>query len=289
MALKVIVTSEEYAALDEAVQALYKEGASKELKGSYVLDISGVDTHPEVIGLKKTLAKYRDLGDPDAAKRSLATATSLQEAIGELDAEGVKAALLRLKELEEMDPKERTKKQQDEIERITEGLKKAHEKELKKIQDEVANLATQVSERDSFIEGLVIDNALESGMTKIKVLDHFRPAVKALLRSRKPKVIREEENGEVNYKGIFMTDLGETDILTFVEKWGKDDEAEPFLPPSGNTGSGGKTTGDGGTRLHKGNNPFKKETFNLTEQGKIKRDNPQLARQLAAAAGVSLD
>ena len=35
-------------------------------------------------------------------------------------------------------------------------------------------------------------------------------------------------------------------------------------------------------------NPFAKETFNLTEQGKLLRDNPEQAKALAAAAGVTL-
>lgn len=33
-------------------------------------------------------------------------------------------------------------------------------------------------------------------------------------------------------------------------------------------------------------NPFAKETFNMTEQGRMLRENPEQARQLAAAAGV---
>lgn len=36
------------------------------------------------------------------------------------------------------------------------------------------------------------------------------------------------------------------------------------------------------------NNPFKKETFNLTEQGRLFRENPQQARALAEAAGIKL-
>lgn len=36
------------------------------------------------------------------------------------------------------------------------------------------------------------------------------------------------------------------------------------------------------------NNPFSKEHFNLTEQGKLFRDNPQQARALAQAAGVNI-
>ncbi|MBS6396679.1 MAG: phage scaffolding protein [Clostridiales bacterium] len=35
-------------------------------------------------------------------------------------------------------------------------------------------------------------------------------------------------------------------------------------------------------------NPFAKDTFNLTEQGKLLRENPAQARELAAAAGVKI-
>lgn len=36
-------------------------------------------------------------------------------------------------------------------------------------------------------------------------------------------------------------------------------------------------------------NPFAKETYNLTEQGKLLRDNPAQAKEMAAAAGVTLN
>ena len=36
------------------------------------------------------------------------------------------------------------------------------------------------------------------------------------------------------------------------------------------------------------NNPFAKETYNLTEQGRLFKQNPKQARQMAAAAGVKL-
>lgn len=45
--------------------------------------------------------------------------------------------------------------------------------------------------------------------------------------------------------------------------------------PAGGTGGAAK-------------NPFAKETYNLTEQGKLFRENPEQARALAAAAGVTL-
>ncbi|KSV60297.1 phage scaffolding protein [Acetivibrio ethanolgignens] len=39
---------------------------------------------------------------------------------------------------------------------------------------------------------------------------------------------------------------------------------------------------------HTVTNPFAKETFNLTEQGKLLKENPAQARELAAAAGMTI-
>ena len=51
-------------------------------------------------------------------------------------------------------------------------------------------------------------------------------------------------------------------------------------------GTGGYNPAGGGNPP--GNNPFAKETYNLTEQGRLFKQNPEQARQLAAAAGVKL-
>lgn len=53
---------------------------------------------------------------------------------------------------------------------------------------------------------------------------------------------------------------------------------EPNKPPYNpqNGGAGGMT------------NPFAKDTFNLTEQGRLLKENPAHAKELAAAAGVTL-
>lgn len=58
--------------------------------------------------------------------------------------------------------------------------------------------------------------------------------------------------------------------------------AEHLFDPSAGTGAGGgKGKQDTG-----GVNPWKKETFNLTLQGKINRENPEEAKRLKAAAGA---
>lgn len=46
----------------------------------------------------------------------------------------------------------------------------------------------------------------------------------------------------------------------------------------GRTPNGGSSSGNGS------NNPFSREHFNLTQQMQIMRDNPELAKQLQAAA-----
>ena len=62
-------------------------------------------------------------------------------------------------------------------------------------------------------------------------------------------------------------------------------EASPHLFKS-TGGAGGYNPAGGGNPP--ANNPFAKETYNLTEQGRLFRQNPEQARQLAAAAGVKL-
>lgn len=61
-------------------------------------------------------------------------------------------------------------------------------------------------------------------------------------------------------------------------------EASPHLFKVEN--SGGYNPAAGGRPAV--NNPFAKETYNMTEQSRMLRDNPEQARQMAAAAGVSI-
>lgn len=53
-----------------------------------------------------------------------------------------------------------------------------------------------------------------------------------------------------------------------------ENQKPPYSPAGGSGGSG--------------TNPFAKDTFNLTEQGKLLREDPAKARELAAAAGVTI-
>ena len=70
---------------------------------------------------------------------------------------------------------------------------------------------------------------------------------------------------------------------------GVDDVLKPFkesFPHLFKSLGGGYVPAGGGNPP--ASNPFAKDTWNLTEQGKLFRENPAQARQLAAAAGVKL-
>lgn len=56
----------------------------------------------------------------------------------------------------------------------------------------------------------------------------------------------------------------------------KQEQPKPPYHPQGGFGGAGTA------------NPFAKETFNLTKQGELLKSNPEQAKALAAAAGVTL-
>jgi DNA-directed RNA polymerase alpha subunit len=104
------------------------------------------------------------------------------------------------------------------------------------------------------------DFALERSLSKEKAKNP--KAVKALLDTESIKLDGDKLLGLDEQ----LKSLKENEAYLF-------DEEQPG-------GSGANPANPGGNRK----NPWAKETFNLTEQGKLMRDNPDLAKQLQAAA-----
>lgn len=269
MALETPVDAEAYEALPEAIQEHYTEAQD----GKYHLGIEGKTPSEE--RLEATLKRWKDAAgssDPTRIKRRIEEAEAIREGFGELDPEQARAAIERLEQLESG---EGDKDREAEIKRIREGLESKHEKVIGEKDQQIQRLTSHVEQRE-------IDQELDRGLAKAGVIEQTRPAVKALLRSRGPKVVWEDGKP----RGVFSGELGdEIPVVTYVEAWAKTDEAKPFLPASGNNGSGAQNNRGGGGGG--GANPWKKgEGYNLTEQGRIVKENPALAKQLKAAAGA---
>lgn len=88
--------------------------------------------------------------------------------------------------------------------------------------------------------------------------------------------------GLIDRSKLILGDDGKVTGLDEQVKALQTNKAFLFKPASG----GNPYQPNGGSDPVK--NPFAKETFNLTEQGKLLRENPEQARALAAAAGVTI-
>lgn len=282
MTLKAILTEEEYQATDESLRDHYKAVQD----GSYVLDIEGA--HPATARLEGTLERWKKAtgsSDPRTVENRLREAKDLKEKLGDLSLDDARAAIDRLREIEEGGGAD----QKAELQRVRE----AAEKKYKEIYE--PQVQTLAQERDRYkagVEHLTIHHAIDEVLSAID--EHGEPvilpgtavkrAVKLLILESEHRVI-EGEDGRP--KGVFVSDLGEeVPADTFVQAWLKSDEAKSFRPASGNNGTGSRETKGGGGA---GKNPWKKgDSFSLTEQGRILRETPALAKQLAAQAGVKL-
>ena len=119
-----------------------------------------------------------------------------------------------------------------------------------------------------------LDRELDLGLTQAldaaNVKPELRKAAMALLKS----------NAEVDDDGNVT--LGDKPLAEAITAWAKSDEGKAFVA-NGSSGGGANGGGKGGSG---DKNPWAKDSFNLTEQGKIYKADPARARELAKAAGA---
>lgn len=283
MTLKVMLTAEEFEAAEAEAQAFYTAGDD----GKFYLDVDDVDLHPKVRGLRSTLEKFKEIGtNPSTIRRQIDGLVATVEAFGDLDPEDVK---LKLAHLEEIDKDGKAgdvaQKVKDAQAAVREVLTKAHEKETEKITAERDRLT-------AVVERLVIKTAVDAQINSVDedtgqpvVIPGLRSGARAVLMERKPRVLWDEKGDPF---GVFENDSGEeVPIETYVQTWLRTGEAKHYLTPSGNDGT--DTGGEHGKRRSGVVNPWLKDSFNLTEQGRLVKTNLSLAKQLATAAGVRLE
>lgn len=203
--------------LDEVPEALRGEYEEKKDGGGFRLRIEGVEFPDQVAGLKSAFEKEKE--ERRRAKKEL---DALREKFGDIDLDKAREALEYRAQLEQQEAEKK-----GEWEKLREKMAQTHRTELEKIGGEV-------KKRDGFIERLLVDNGLTEAITKVGVRDEYRAAVKALLLTRKPKVVQDGED----YRAFFSTDMGEVPLTDYVLEWAKQAEAEPFIVASGASGGG---------------------------------------------------
>lgn len=269
--LKVILKSLDDA--DEALRGFYKEITLADGSTAYQIQLEGLDAHSDVRALKNAheTQKTRNATLRTEVEQLKARVEGLPE---DFDA----TAYEQLKAQAEAKPGD--KPNHEEMERI---ITARVDTATKKLNADLASRDEQItqlkSERDTNRRNQVLNEALaEAGVTD----PVYYRAARALLKDQL-KVV-EDDDGTFSVLAFDPEMQIERPAVDFIKAWSESDEGKAFVGARANAGGGG----DGGDPKQPGsqNNPWKRDTLNLTEQARIERENPALAQRLKAEAGV---
>lgn len=137
------------------------------------------------------------------------------------------------------------------------------------LQTTITNLQTELKKQQTENEQITKSYALKEQLTKHGVLDPDYLIYKA---GGLEKFNFDKEGRPIGVEEAVKPYREDTTMAHLF----KQETKPPYNPNGGSSGSGGVS------------NPFAKETFNLTEQGRMLKENPAQARELAAAAGYKL-
>jgi len=230
--------------VDDALKAHYAEKDDK-----FILQISGVDNHPDVANLKS--AYERTKADRDAARTERDAAKALAQDFPQ-----------------DFDLKK--------WEKLKDG--KADEAALIQLRQ------TLEAERDDWkgkfetAQGTSLKNALERDLTDaLNAAGVTNPAYAKAARMLLADGVKVGDDG----KPFVDTDMGPLGVVEHVARWAAGEGKDFVKQPTGIDATGGKSG------KPSGDNPWKSETRNLTRQAEILKTDPQAAAQMRAAAGLS--
>ncbi|TGE04635.1 hypothetical protein [Hymenobacter fodinae] len=236
--------------VDEALKAAYTEK-----DGKFYLNVEGIDSHPEVVGLKKSLTTVRD-----EKKAADARAAAAEDRLAGLPDDFTVEEYNRLKDGGSGNVDQRLADQRARLE-------DAHKKSLDKVTGERDGLKAKLDRQYS-------DAALNAAIADAGIAAPFAPAVRAMLKE-KVKVDYEGDEAIVTIENMPVTD--------HLKAWAGTEMGKHYVAAPGNGGGG--SGGPGGAPHSNKDNPWSKEGFNLTKQTEIEISDPGKAAQLKAAAG----
>ena len=200
------------------------------------------------------------------------------------DAEARKKEAEKAKLLEQGKYEELLKKQKEELEAIAATQAAEIKKQLDAIAAEKEQIAKNYEGLDARHKKSFMEREIISAAHSAQAIDpediqlRLTKEIKVESVDGRDLVVVLDDKGEVrrDANGKPLT------VAQRVEEL-KGSERTAHLFKGGKVGTGSKTIpgSDGGTV-----NPWKKETRNLTEQGRILKENPELAKQMKAEAGL---
>ena len=229
--------------------------------GRFVLDVDGVDSHPNVVNLKNAYQREKEKRQRLAQERDkLNQRAELipEEALDDLEPETIQQAIERLRSGEE--PKGQQGQGQDKGQHDAAQIKAQVEKRFQK---EIEQRDQQLQSKDEQIRQLVVHQSLRDALSQAKVSNPvYQKAAMRLLADQ----VQVQEADDGLPRAVVETDMGEMDVASYVQQWTSTDEGAAFV--DGNTGGDarGSSRNSSGTRKRE----ITREQFNQMSPAEAK-------------------
>lgn len=267
MALKVAIDK-----LDDVPEGIREHYT--EVDGKFVLGVEGAEALPAMKGLRDENAKRRI-----SEKKATTDLSTYTTAFGVRKPDEILAILDRVPELEAA-----AAGKIDEI-KINSMVETRLGAKLGPVQRELATAKTALAERDQVIAGYqtkertrAVHDSVRDAISKSK---GFQPSATEDALILAERMFEVNEDGKVITKDGVGVTPGVDAIVWLTDLQAK--RAHWWGPTSGGGAGGGGNGGGGG-----GVNPWKGDSWNMTEQGRIYKENSTRATQMAQAAGTTI-
>jgi len=197
MALKTVISKLDD--VDEALRGLYRE-----TDNGFILDIEGVDEHPDVKGMKVVMEDQKKKTKAEQSK--LKEAQKVLESFKDLDPEAAREALTKIQELEDKGRLDKGEFEQLLADKVAEATAKVERAMTAKLTEAQASNETLTKERDDSINALsrfkigdeISQAAMEAGVKKT-LLRHLTRDAYEVFEVRDGKVGAWEDKDGVDF------------------------------------------------------------------------------------------
>lgn len=252
--------------LDESLHQYYKQNSNGKYELQVAIEgVAGVKTFTDFNNLNEALRKERN--DHRILKDSVASlGKPVEDVLKDLD---------RIPELEAARGQVDEEKLQQLVDAKAKSVSAPLEREIAKLKENETRLTSEVEQHVSRDRSRKVNDSLREACVELKVL----PGAMEDVSMYAERVFEIDANGSIVVKdGVGATPgLSAKDWLTDMQSkrahwWGE-------------TSNGGARGGKGGAGT---SNPWGKDSWNMTEQGKLYSTDRTKAEQLAKAAGTTI-
>ena len=245
MGIKARLTAEAFSELPEDVQAYYSEKGD-----SYVLDIDGINQHPDVVNLKaahevvkRDVKAFRDFAngkevDEDGFHSD--TRSSFKRLKARLDGLPADFNSAMYEDLKSAAAKGEGAPSQEQIAAIREQAANASRATIEAAAEENAKLT-------GYLHRVTVEDGLSRAMDAALIDPLHKPKLLPFLKGR-AKIDVVEDEAEGRFKAVVDSDMGAQSLRDFVSDWAASDDGKLYVAKSTGPNPNGSGTGRTGVK-----------------------------------------